>query len=264
MTAVALWPGAPVHAQTPGGAPTTTAARPTAQADTQHFTGSQNGVRTDLQLQRRGDRFTGQVTEGGAVLQLSGQATGSGQPSAQRTTFAGQLTGPAGSGLTMAFDADLQGDVLTLRVRPGPGPGGTLQLQRVSGAAVASTSGGATAREGAADGRLDPALVGRWVQSQIISGSGGAGGSASFATERAMTFSADGRAVQTVRSAGGGAGWSAGSGEHVEFRGRWKTRGTDLWLQPEGQSSFVQVGRYALIDGRLVLYAASGRQIWTR
>ena len=115
-----------------------------------------------------------------------------------------------------------------------------------------------------AAGRIDPALVGRWVRESVINSPGGAGGFASFATQRSLTLAGDGRARQTQRSAGGGSQWSHASEEQVEFSGRWQVRGAELWVMPDSQTQFIQAARYALFDRRLVVYTAQGRQIWSR
>ena len=140
-------------------------------------------------------------------------------------------------------------------------------LQGGSRPLLAQTSKGSNdglASEPAAGGALDPALVGRWVRESVINSSGGAGGFASLATQRTLTLASDGRARQTLRSAGGGSQWSHSSGEQVEFSGRWQVRGAELWVQPDGQAQFIQAARYALFDGRLVAYTSQGRQIWSR
>ncbi len=115
-----------------------------------------------------------------------------------------------------------------------------------------------------APGQIDPALVGRWVRESVINSPGGAGGFASFATQRSLTLASDGRARQTLRSASGGGQWSQASAEEVEFSGRWQVRGAELWVMPDGQAQFIQAARYAIFDGRLVVYTPQGRQIWSR
>jgi hypothetical protein len=111
---------------------------------------------------------------------------------------------------------------------------------------------------------VDRALVGRWTQESIINSGGGAGGFASFSTVRTLVLAHDGRVRQSVRSAGGGGNWSHASNEELEFSGRWQVRGTEIWVQPDGYPQYVAAGRYALIDGRLVVYDGRGRQIWSR
>jgi hypothetical protein len=222
-----------------------------AQTSTEHFEATLQGVRTVLTLRREGTRLSGQFTESGLVLPLTGQAQG--------TRLSGRVEGPAGTGLSFPFEADHRGDALHLRIALLPGqPAVTLAFQRV-GTAAASAAPAAPAA-----GAIEPALVGRWVRESVLNSPGGAGGFASFATVRTLALGPDGRARQTVRSAGGGGSWSHSSGEETEFSGRWQVRGQELWVQPDGQPQFVAAGRYALIDGRLVVTTARGRQIWTR
>lgn len=234
--------------------PITWAQQPAAaavQASTVRYEATVQGVRTELLLRREGPRLSGEFTERGVVLPLTGQAQG--------TRLSGRVDGPAGTGLSFPFEADQRGDTLHLRITLLPGhPAATLAFQRAGTAAAA----GAASRPAA--GAIEPALVGRWVRESIINSPGGAGGFASFATVRTLALGSDGRVRQSVRSAGGGGSWSHASGEATEFSGRWQVLGQELWVLPDGQSQYVAAGRYALVDGRLVVTTAQGRQIWTR
>ena len=242
------------HAQT-AAAPRAAAAsvQPANTATPVRYEASVQGVRSELLLQRNGERLSGQFTESGKVLPLRGLASG--------TRLSGRIEGPAGSGLSMPFEADVDGDALHLRLSLAPGqPAAAVTMHRVG--AAPSNNGSAT--RAVNGGALDPALIGRWVRETVINSPGGAGGFASFATVRTLTLAVDGRVRQTVRSAGGGGSWSHAGGEQVEFSGRWQVRGADVWVQPEGQAQFVAASRYAIVDARLVLTTAQGRQIWTR
>lgn len=240
---VSLWSAAPsAHAQS---------------GEALHFEGSVDGVQTTLLLQRRGDRFDGELQEGALRLPVQGEVRG--------PRWQGRLTLPGGFGLTLPFEADLQGSAMQLRIALLPGtPPASLTLHR---AGAPATPGAAPTARGSAPqgaGRIEPALVGRWVRDSTINSSGGAGGFASFSTRRTLQFAADGRVLQTLRSAGGGGSWSHASGEQVEFAGRWEVRGDTLWLAQDGQAQFQPAGRVSLVDGRLVVYHGQGRQIWTR
>jgi len=222
-----------------------------ALTSTDRYETTVQGVRTELVLRRDGLRLSGQLTESGLVMPLTGQAQG--------TRLSGRINVLAGTGLSLPFDADQRGDMLHLHIALLPGqPTTTLVFQRV-GAARALGAAALTPV-----GAIEPALVGRWVRETVINSPGGAGGFASFATVRTLALGRDGRARQSVRSAGGGGSWSHASNDETEFSGRWQVRGQELWVVPDGQSQFVAAGRYALIDGRLVVYTAQGREIWTR
>ncbi len=111
---------------------------------------------------------------------------------------------------------------------------------------------------------LDSRLLGRWVHQSMINSSGGAGGFASFSTERSIEFGADGQVMQWVRSVGGGGSWSTQSQPRLEFAGRWQVRGAEIWVQPEGETTFMRAGTYRLSGAYLVTEGRDGRTIWQR
>jgi hypothetical protein len=113
-------------------------------------------------------------------------------------------------------------------------------------------------------GAADQRLTGRWRHESMINSPGGAGGFASFATLRTLVMTADGRARQSVQSAGGGVNWSTAGGERVEFQGRWTSRDGQLWMQADGAADYQLAGRYRLVDGMLVVEGNRGRTIWQR
>lgn len=116
----------------------------------------------------------------------------------------------------------------------------------------------------AGTGPLDPRLLGRWVHQSMINSGGGAGGFASFSTERSIEFGADGRVQQWVRSVGGGGNWSSSAGPRLEFAGRWEVRGNEIWVQPEGHADTMRAGTYQLSGAYLVTVGRDGRTIWQR
>lgn len=117
---------------------------------------------------------------------------------------------------------------------------------------------------GIAADSLDPRLLGRWVHQSMINSPGGAGGFASFSTERSIEFHPDGQVQQWVRSVGGGGNWSANGGRRLEFAGRWQVRGNEIWVQPEGRADTLRAGTYQLSGRYLVTVGPDGRTIWQR
>ncbi len=113
-------------------------------------------------------------------------------------------------------------------------------------------------------GPLDIRLLGRWVHQSMINSGGGAGGFASFTTERSLEFGADGRVQQWVRSVGGGGNWSSSGNRRLEFAGRWEVRGNEIWVQPEGHADTMRAGTYQLSGAYLVTVGRDGRTIWQR
>lgn len=128
-----------------------------------------------------------------------------------------------------------------------------LALTAAAGAAQATTTG-----------TLDTRLLGRWVHQSMINSSGGAGGFASFTTERSIEFGADGRVQQWVRSVGGGGSWSSGGNRRLEFAGRWEVRGNEIWVQPDGHANSLRAGTFQLSGAYLVTVGRDGRTIWQR
>ncbi|MEN9628845.1 MAG: hypothetical protein RJA10_2072 [Pseudomonadota bacterium] len=113
-------------------------------------------------------------------------------------------------------------------------------------------------------GPLDNRLLGRWVHQSMINSGGGAGGFASFTTERSIEFGSDGRVQQWVRSVGGGGNWSSSGSGRLEFAGRWEVRGNEIWVQPDGHAQTIRAGTYQLSGAYLVTVGRDGRTIWQR
>jgi hypothetical protein len=218
-----------------------------AQAQALSFEVHQGGQHTLLHLRIAGRQVSGTMTEGALKLELRGQLQG------RRLTA--QLFMPGLSLPLAAVDGELRPDDLEVNLRSAQAAEPSrLLMRRVGAPAPAAPVGGA----------LDSQLLGRWQQQTMTNSGGGAGGFASFTTLRTLVLAADGRVQQSMRSVGGGAGWSHRSGEELEFSGRWQTRGGEIWVLEDGQSAFVNAGRYRLVSGNMVIENAGGRQIWRR
>ena len=139
----------------------------------------------------------------------------------------------------------------------------TLSLLATLVTAVAPAHANADA-SAPANATLDPRLLGRWVHQSMINSGGGAGGFASFTTERTIEFGADGLVQQWVRSVGGGGSWSSQAGRRLEFAGRWQVRGNEIWVRPEGQPQPLRAGSSRLSGAYLVTEGRDGRTIWQR
>lgn len=202
-----------------------------------------NGVQTLLTLRVDGAKLSGTLQESGATLPVRGEVQG--------RQWQGVLLDP-GSGRALArLSGSFEGEDLLLRVQPeGGNAAPVLRMRRA-------------AAPGAVAGPV-AAFVGRWRNESQINSSGGAGGFASFSTARVLELSADGRARQSVRSAGGGGDWSFGGGEQVEFVGRWQVRGAELWIQPDGQATFSRIGTIRRAGEVLVIEINGRRQVWSR
>lgn len=236
----------------------TLAARPGLAAPATVYEAQRHGVTTRLSLSLADGRFEGRLEEPGLVLALKGTV--------QDRRLVGQLHEPTTGLALVPMQAELRGDELLLQVQVSPsGPAESLGFRRVGAPPVAEARGNpARSAAAAAGGRIDPQLVGRWRRESHINSPGGAGGFASFSTVRTLELSADGQVQQRVRSVGGGSDWSHRGGDTVEFTGLWQARGGELWVQPAGQSGFVQAGRYRFVGERLVTESAQGRQVWSR
>ena len=115
-----------------------------------------------------------------------------------------------------------------------------------------------------AQAALDTRLLGRWVHQSMINSGGGAGGFASFTTERSIEFGSDGRVQQWVRSVGGGSSWSANGKPRLEFAGRWEVRSNEIWVLPDGHPQAMRAGTYQLSGPYLVTVGRDGRTVWQR
>ncbi len=230
---------------------------PAARASTREVAYESPGdtpVRLTLRIQD--SEVEGVLEEGGVQLAVRGSLAGDRLQGSLREPLTGLRLG--------RVSGQLRGDDLDFAVRPsGGGEPSRLAMRRV-GAPATSPAAPAAAAAAAAAGTIDHALVGRWRWESQLNSAGGAGGFASFSTVRILALDADGRVRQWVRSSGGGATWSHGSGEQLEFSGRWQARGGELLVQPDGHPGFVGAGRYRFVGERLVTENGQGRQIWQR
>lgn len=225
------------------------------------FEARQDGVTTRLSLQIDGTRVIGQAEEPGLRLAVDGRTL----DRQLELTLREPTTGLALAQLSARVH-DTHLDATVTPLLPGA-EAARLRFVPVGAAAPARTAGGdarADAGPGGAAGTLDPRLVGRWVHQSMINSPGGAGGFASFTTERALEFGADGRVQQTVRSAGGGGHWSAQGGRQLEFSGTWQVRGNQIWVRAEGQGAYQPAGAYRFAGAYLVTEGSGGRRIWQR
>lgn len=206
-----------------------------------------DGVQSVIELRAEGSKLSGSLQENGATVQLSGELRGQTAqlqmmlPGSQQVL--GTVSGPLRDGV---FDA-------TARV-VNPQTGQSQQRQgrfTRQGDSSAAAKGG-NGKTAAAEGTLDPRIIGTWVHDEVINSTGGVG-AASFATRRTMVLGADGRVEQWVESAGGGGNWSYGGGRTTEFSGQWSTRNGMLLLRQQGQANFEPATAYRLADRYLVL-----------
>ncbi len=231
--------------------------------ETHVYAGVKDGVPGTLTLRRRGDRFEGEFEESGTRAAVRGQVVAD-RSGAGGLVWEGTLDVPGLAGVALPLQARGDGRTLMVSVTVLPGmPAVAMVMQRQEAAATSTAAAPSTGSTGSR-GRIDPALVGRWVHDSTLGSAGGAGGFASFSTRRVMVLGGDGRARMTTVSAGGGSQWSAVGGESVAFEGRWELRGEELWAAADGDGTFRPMARVRLVDGRLVATTAQGRQIWTR
>lgn len=230
-----------------GAAAQTTLPAPSPSARTLAFEAHQGGQHTLLHLRIEAGQASGSLNEGAIALQLRGRLQG--------RRLQAQLFMAGRAQAVATLDGELQADQLELSVRAAEGGAPAQLLMRRVGAPAPAAPAGAT---------LAPELFGAWQRQTLTNSGGGAGGFASFTTVRRLLVGADGRVQQTLRSVGGGGGWSHRSGEELEFSGRWQTRGSEVWVLADGEPAYVNVGRYRLVDGRLVIENAGGRQVWSR
>ena len=215
-----------------------------------HLHADVQGVRTALTLRIDGPRVSGDVEESGVRLPLDGQAQG--------RQLQLLLRDPATALPLLHIRGALDGDRFDATLTPArPGAAATRVVFHKAGTGPdPAPAAGASA--------IDPRLVGRWVRQSMINSGSGAGGFASFTTERTLELGADGQVRQWVRSVGGGGSWSADGGRQLEFSGRWQARDGALWVQPAGDATFRRATGYRLAGAYLVTEGPGARQIWQR
>ena len=217
------------------------------------FIGRIDGVDTRLVLQSRGKDVTGQYEEGALRLDIVGTFEGK--------TLSAQVLEPGKQAEIAQIEGTLNGDALDSSVRAmNPATG---QTRNASATFRREGSGPSAAAASAANGALDPKLIGTWANENVINSRGS--NAASFATTRTLQLSADGRVTQWVQSAGGGGDWSyGGGGRKLEYQGHWFTKDGVMHVQLDGSSGFKPATRYRFSDTFLVTENEAGRLIWQR
>jgi hypothetical protein len=224
--------------------------------------GTVDGTASTVELKQEGTSLSGKVAVGNYAYQMSGTVDGE--------SAKGILTDP--SGAAMEYTAKRSGDDLTISVSNPFGGNRDFSFKRKaggekSGGGVPSGSlwGGAAGGGGASpsgspgssSAERDTALVGSWSRTEGMSSGG-----ASFAAQQLLRINADGTFEQGAgRAAGGGAGWSASSGNGTEVvgRGKWSTKGNIVHVDG------APYARYYVEGSKLMFTFGDGsRQIWYR
>lgn len=109
---------------------------------------------------------------------------------------------------------------------------------------------------------IDPALMGVWVNENMINSGGG--DFASYTTVMTMEFDTDGRVRQYTESVGGGGDWSYDGGRTLDFEGEWRTDGGVLYVIGMGLTTWTPAGTYQFSGEYLVTHSDRGRLIWQR
>jgi hypothetical protein len=160
--------------------------------------------------------------------------------------FEGQVTGSAG---TLRFVLERRGAQLAGRFTLITPDGRTREApevlySRVEEGAGEGAGGGSP---GGGGGERPEALVGHWRYTETFARDG-----ISWATDNHLVLEVDGVCRSWSRTEG-----SVSSSEPEE-RGRWKTEGRDLLLQPLGGGGWQPAGRFAADGDRLMLTLPNG------
>ena len=214
------------------------------------YAGQILGTPTSLQLSTSGNTLSGSANAGGYIYNLTGTVQG--------THCAGQLQDPQ-NGAAMAFEANLQGDILLLSIAfpdlyTGEFNNVTLQFQRRT-ADYQNT--GETEKQTADQSALDPVLMGEWMRSQSMSGGGIA-----VVTQERLRISPDGTFLMYDSKAVGPMGTSQGA---ETLSGQWRTEQGIIHVKAGGQPGWMVYGRYVVQGASLMFTLADGsRELWQR
>lgn len=207
------------------------------------FKGNQNGISSSAFFTVKNKQLTGTVVLNGK----SGQITGTVNDSISTGTlydtevqknysYTGRLSGDELS-FSMIFP-ELNNQVVEVT------------MQRETGATSATKNTASPKNIGA----KNPALVGVWLHTEVLS-SGSGSNYSSFSTEYFMEFKADGTVLSwTGRSAGSGYSSNGGSAANAD-KGEWYTEGKTLYLidpatkQKASTQFFAEEGRMMLHNG---------------
>jgi len=216
------------------------------------YTGDFNGQPARATLAVEQDAVSGTLDVGGYVYRIEGQRQGAGAK--------GKMIDQDGRATQLTLQPSAN-DQLTMLVEAIPGvPAASVQVHLTRGE---TGSGPAAGGAQAAQGELDPALIGRWVQRDSYTS-----GDFSMVNEKRVTLFPDGTyRFGPGRVIGGGdaGSFDSGAGGASGDGGRWRTQGQILYAMEHGSMGWEPYARYYVEGNKLLLTFGNGqREIWYR
>ena len=205
---------------------------------TGNYVGVIQGTPTTLRLDLDSQGLSGNANAGGYLYELAGTAQG------DRAT--GQIRDPQ-TGAIMGFEVVLHGDVLTLSMAfpdlfTGQFNNVTMQFQRQTTVAAGETTNAA--------GEQDAAVVGEWIRSESMSGSG-----ISLVIQEMLRISSDGTFLKWDPKIAGPMGTMSGPDS---ISGKWRTEQRIIYTMLPGQPQWLRYGRYTVQGNSLMFTLVDG------
>ncbi len=226
------------------------------------YRGMLSGEPVALQLQQDGHRITGTLSDTTYSYELEASVQGqrlSGRAIQPELGLVVMLDGPIrAEGLDLNISLTLLGQTATERV----------WFSRRDSARGSNREQATDSPRAAPSGQRDPAMIGHWVHEELYNSGSGADFMGTSSTQ-SMVLLADGRIANggsAVHMGGSNySGYSSDAGGDVVAGASWSTRDQHLWFSEDATGQQVDLGRYFVENGRLLLTGNNGkRMLFTR
>ena len=222
------------------------------------YQGMLSGEPVALQLQQDGHRISGTLSDTTYSYELEATVDGlrlSGRAIQPELGLIVTLEGPIRpDGLDLNISLTLLGQTATERV----------WFSRRGTARGSDREQAADAPRAAPSGQRDPAMIGHWVHEELYNSGSGADFMGTSNTQ-SMVLLADGRIANggsAVHMGGSNySGYSSDAGGDVVAGASWSTRDQHLWFSEDATGQQVDLGRYFVENGRLLLTGNNGQKM---
>ncbi|MBK9495865.1 MAG: hypothetical protein IT475_14930 [Aquimonas sp.] len=222
------------------------------------YQGMLSGEPVALQLREEGHRVIGVLSDSTYSYEVEASVAGQ------------HLTGRAVQaelGLMVTLDGPIRADGLDLNVSLtllGETASERVWFARSGSQSAAPREQTQQAPRAASSGQRDPAMVGHWVHEELYNSGSGADFMGSSSTQ-SMVLLADGRIANggsAVHMGGSNySGYSSDAGGEIVAGASWSTRDQHLWVSEDASGQQVDLGRYYVENGRLLLTGNNGKKL---